>query len=337
MIGAIGPGTKLPSLGHIAYRELEAGLRHPGRGADRRRRGRAADRDLPGPLQIKAAVNGCRHAIVRRGRELPLMVQVTIETTGTMLVGTDILAAIAIIDALGVPVIGLNCATGPKEMAEHVRQLSQTWRGLISCLPNAGLPELRCGHTHYPSHRTSWPAGSSASLPRMASISSAAAAAPRPSTSPRSTPCCGGMAEDGFRPRPSPGSAAHALAGLPVLGRAAAPGERVPRHRRALQCQRLEAVPRAAGRRRLGRLRRHGSRAGARGQQRARRLHGLRRPRRGGRDDRRRRAPARPGRQPAGDRSTELPVLEAALASMAARPCSTRSTSRTARRRPPPA
>ena len=78
------------------------------------------------------------------------MVQVTIETTGTMLVGTDIAAATTIVDALGVPVMGLNCATGPKEMAEHVRHLSQSWRGLISCLPNAGLPELRCGHTHYP-------------------------------------------------------------------------------------------------------------------------------------------------------------------------------------------
>ena len=81
---------------------------------------------------------------------MPLMVQVTVETTGTLLVGTDIAAASIIVDALDVPVMGLNCATGPKEMAEHIRHLSQTWQGLISVQPNAGLPELRCGHTHYP-------------------------------------------------------------------------------------------------------------------------------------------------------------------------------------------
>ena len=82
-----------------------------------------------------------------RGR---LMVHVTVETTGTMLVGTDIAAATAIIDALDVDVLGLNCATGPQEMAEHLRYLSENWRGMISVLPNAGLPELVDGKTHYP-------------------------------------------------------------------------------------------------------------------------------------------------------------------------------------------
>ena len=150
VVGAIGPGTKLPSLGHIGYRELEAAFAVQAEGLIAGGSDVLLIETCQDPLQIKAAVNGCRHAFVRRGRELPLMVQVTIETTGTMLVGTDIAAATAIVDALGVPVMGLNCATGPKEMAEHVRHLSQTWRGLISCLPNAGLPELRCGHTHYP-------------------------------------------------------------------------------------------------------------------------------------------------------------------------------------------
>ena len=102
------------------------------------------------PLQAKAAVNGARAAFAAAGRELPLMVQVTIETTGAMLVGTDIAAAATIMGALDVPVLGLNCATGPKEMAEHIRHLGQSWPGLISVLPNAGLPELRCGHPHYP-------------------------------------------------------------------------------------------------------------------------------------------------------------------------------------------
>ena len=150
VIGAIGPGTKLPSLGHITYRELEGAFAVQAEGLIAGGSDALLIETCQDPLQIKAAVNGCRHAFVRRGRELPLMVQVTIETTGTMLVGTDIAAATTIVDALGVPVLGLNCATGPKEMAEHVRHLAQTWRGLISCLPNAGLPELRCGHTHYP-------------------------------------------------------------------------------------------------------------------------------------------------------------------------------------------
>ena len=150
VVGAIGPGTKLPSLGHIGYHELEVAFALQAEGLIAGGADVLLVETCQDPLQIKAAVNGSRHAFVRRGVELPLMVQVTIETTGTMLVGSDIAAATAIIDALGVQVMGLNCATGPKEMGEHVRHLSQTWRGLISCLPNAGLPELRCGHTHYP-------------------------------------------------------------------------------------------------------------------------------------------------------------------------------------------
>ncbi|MFO1073808.1 MAG: methionine synthase [Geminicoccaceae bacterium] len=150
VVGSIGPGTKLPSLGHIGYGELEASFAVQAEGLMLGGSDALLIETCQDPLQIKAAVNGCRHAFVRQGRELPLMVQVTIETTGTMLVGTDIAAATTIIDALGVQVMGLNCATGPKEMAEHVRHLAQSWRGLISCLPNAGLPELRCGHTHYP-------------------------------------------------------------------------------------------------------------------------------------------------------------------------------------------
>ena len=102
------------------------------------------------PLQAKAAVNGARRAMREAGRQLPLMVQVTIETTGTMLVGTDIGAAATIVGALDVPIIGLNCATGPQEMAEHVADLARGWPGPISVLPNAGLPELVDGQTRYP-------------------------------------------------------------------------------------------------------------------------------------------------------------------------------------------
>ena len=78
------------------------------------------------------------------------MAQVTVETTGTMLVGTDIGAAATIIHALDVPIMGLNCATGPQEMAGHIRWLAENWPGKISVLPNAGLPEMHQGHVHFP-------------------------------------------------------------------------------------------------------------------------------------------------------------------------------------------
>jgi 5-methyltetrahydrofolate--homocysteine methyltransferase len=101
-------------------------------------------------LQIKAAVNGAKIARLEAGKDIPIFVQVTVETTGTLLVGPDIAAAAAVINALDVPLMGLNCATGPQEMAEHVSWLAKNWPGLISVQPNAGLPELVDGHTHYP-------------------------------------------------------------------------------------------------------------------------------------------------------------------------------------------
>src|SRR5439155_1168926 len=88
------------------------------------------------PLQIKAAVNGAKRAREEAGKDIPIIVQVTVETTGTLLVGADIAAAATIIHALDVPVIGLNCATGPREMAEHVKWLGDNWPGYLSVLPN---------------------------------------------------------------------------------------------------------------------------------------------------------------------------------------------------------
>ena len=99
------------------------------------------------PLQIKAAVNAVKAARLRRAAGTPIFVQVTVETTGTLLVGADIAAAATVIQSLDVPLIGLNCATGPQEMSEHLRWLSANWPGLISVQPNAGLPELVDGHT----------------------------------------------------------------------------------------------------------------------------------------------------------------------------------------------
>ncbi len=150
VLGSIGPGTKLPTLGAIAYDALEAALAEQSRGLIAGRVDAILIETCQDTLQIKAAVNGAKLARAEAGADTPIFVQVTVETTGTLLVGPDIAAATTIIHALDVPLIGLNCATGPQEMAEHLRFLSQTWPGLLSVQPNAGLPELVDGHTHYP-------------------------------------------------------------------------------------------------------------------------------------------------------------------------------------------
>jgi 5-methyltetrahydrofolate--homocysteine methyltransferase len=150
VVGAIGPGTKLPSLGHIGYDALEKAFAVQAEGLLEGRADVILVETAQDPLQVKAAVNGARIAMKNKQRTLPMMVQVTVETTGTLLVGSDIAAAATIIDALGVEVIGLNCATGPQEMADHVRWLAQNWPRRISVLPNAGLPEMHQGHVHFP-------------------------------------------------------------------------------------------------------------------------------------------------------------------------------------------
>jgi 5-methyltetrahydrofolate--homocysteine methyltransferase len=150
VIGSIGPGTRLPSLGHIAYRPLEDALTEQSRGLIAGAVDAILIETCQDPLQIKAAVNGAKRARAEAKSEIPIFVQVTVETTGTLLVGADIAAAATIIHALDVPVVGLNCATGPQEMAEHVKWLGENWTGPISVQPNAGLPELIAGKTHYP-------------------------------------------------------------------------------------------------------------------------------------------------------------------------------------------
>ncbi len=150
VLGAIGPGTKLPSLGHApyavlrdAYQACSAGL--VAGGADALLVETAQDL-----LQAKAAVVGARRALTEAGADLPIIVQVTVETTGTMLVGSEIGAALTTLEALGVDAIGLNCATGPSEMSEHLRHLARHARVPISCMPNAGLPELTATGARYP-------------------------------------------------------------------------------------------------------------------------------------------------------------------------------------------
>ena len=150
VVGSVGPGTKLPSLGNIAYDPLEAGLAEQCRGLIAGGVDAILIETCQDTLQIKAAVNGAKIARRAAGKDTPIFVQVTVETTGTLLVGPDIAAAATVVQALDVPLMGLNCATGPQEMAEHVRWLATNWPGLISIQPNAGLPELVDGATHYP-------------------------------------------------------------------------------------------------------------------------------------------------------------------------------------------
>jgi len=147
--GSMGPGTKLPSLGHISFADLrdayevQAAALIEG-GVDLLLV--ETQYDL---LAAKAGIIACRRAMQKGGRELPIQVQVTMETTGRMLVGSEIGAALTALAALRPDVIGLNCATGPREMGEHLRYLSQHSPVPVSCLPNAGLPSVVDGKTHY--------------------------------------------------------------------------------------------------------------------------------------------------------------------------------------------
>ncbi len=147
--GSIGPGTKFASLGQIRFAELRDAYEVQALGL------------LEGGVDVllvetqfdllgaKAGIIGCRRAMAATGRDVPIQVQVTIELTGTMLPGTEIGAALAALDAMRPDVIGVNCATGPAEMSEHLRYLGQHSRVPISCLPNAGLPSVVEGQMHY--------------------------------------------------------------------------------------------------------------------------------------------------------------------------------------------
>ncbi len=151
VIGSIGPGTRLPSLRQIGYDELVCGYREQVRGLLDGGADVLLIETCQDILQAKAAIEAVRRAWDDCGRRTPLMVQVTMETTGTMLMGTDIAAVVTTLEAFAeVDVIGLNCATGPAEMSEHVRYLSRHCRRLISVLPNAGLPQVVDGEAHFP-------------------------------------------------------------------------------------------------------------------------------------------------------------------------------------------
>ncbi|REJ41417.1 MAG: methionine synthase [Microcystis flos-aquae DF17] len=147
--GSMGPGTKLPTLGHIdfdtlknAYVEQVEGL-YDG-GADLLLVETCQD-----VLQIKAALNAIEEVFQQKGQRLPLMVSVTMETMGTMLVGTEINAVVSILQPYKIDILGLNCATGPDLMKPHIKYLSENSPFIVSCIPNAGLPENVGGQAHY--------------------------------------------------------------------------------------------------------------------------------------------------------------------------------------------
>ncbi len=150
VLGSVGPGTKLPTLGHISYAELRDAFQ---RQVEAMLAGGIdavlieTSQDL---LQTKAATIGAKRARLATGLDVPIIVNVTVETTGTMLLGTEIGAALTSLEPLGIDLIGLNCATGPAEMSEHLRHLSRHAGIGLACMPNAGLPELTADGAHYP-------------------------------------------------------------------------------------------------------------------------------------------------------------------------------------------
>jgi 5-methyltetrahydrofolate--homocysteine methyltransferase len=150
VLGSLGPGTKLPSLGHTTYENLKVAYYTAAKGlADSGCDALLVEtsQDL---LQVKAALNGCRQAIGETDWDIVLIAQVTVETTGTMLLGSEIGAALNTLEPMGIDLIGLNCATGPTEMSEHLRYLSKNAKVAISVMPNAGLPVLGANGASYP-------------------------------------------------------------------------------------------------------------------------------------------------------------------------------------------
>jgi 5-methyltetrahydrofolate--homocysteine methyltransferase len=150
VLGSVGPGTKLPTLGHETFARLRDAYTECGRGLLAGGADALVVETCQDLLQVKAAVLGMKRAMTDEGRRVPLITQVTVETTGTMLLGSEIGAALTALEPLGIDLIGLNCATGPAEMSEHLRTLSKHARIPLSVMPNAGLPRLGPNGADYP-------------------------------------------------------------------------------------------------------------------------------------------------------------------------------------------
>ena len=150
VLGSVGPGTKLPSLGHAPYAQLRDAYQKQVEGLVSGGVDAVLVETAQDLLQAKSAIVGAKRAMSALGVHVPVLVSVTIETTGTMLMGSEIGAALTTLTALGVDAIGLNCATGPTEMSEHLRYLAKFSSLPIVVMPNAGLPELGPEGAHYP-------------------------------------------------------------------------------------------------------------------------------------------------------------------------------------------
>ncbi|MFB9687956.1 methionine synthase [Amycolatopsis plumensis] len=150
VLGSVGPGTKLPTLGHAPFTTLRDAYREEVRGLLAGGADAVIVETTQDILQTKASIIGAKRAMAAEGRHVPIIVSITVETTGTMLLGTEVGAALAALEPLGIDVIGLNCATGPAEMSEHLRQLAKHARVPLSVMPNAGLPELGPDGAVYP-------------------------------------------------------------------------------------------------------------------------------------------------------------------------------------------
>ncbi|NIY64323.1 methionine synthase [Streptomyces malaysiensis] len=150
VLGSMGPGTKLPTLGHAPYTTLRDAYQANAEGMIAGGADALLVETTQDLLQTKAAIIGARRALDATGANLPVICSVTVETTGTMLLGSEIGAALTALEPLGIDMIGLNCATGPAEMSEHLRHLARHSRIPLSCMPNAGLPVLGKDGAHYP-------------------------------------------------------------------------------------------------------------------------------------------------------------------------------------------
>ncbi len=147
--GSIGPTTKLPTLGHIDFDELKQSYKEQIYGLTDGGVDLLLIETCQDVLQIKSALLASKEVLNSKNIDIPIMVSITMETTGTMLVGSDIASALTILEPFNIDILGLNCATGPEQMKEHIKYLSENSPFAISCIPNAGLPENIGGVAHY--------------------------------------------------------------------------------------------------------------------------------------------------------------------------------------------
>ena len=147
--GSIGPGTKLPTLGHINYRDLKDAYREQVRGLYDGGSDLFIVETCQDLLQTKAALSAIFEFFEKEKVKIPVIAQVTIEVFGTMLNGTEIGAALTALEPFPIDVIGMNCGTGPKQMADSLKYLCENSPIPVSVLPNAGLPEVKDGAQHY--------------------------------------------------------------------------------------------------------------------------------------------------------------------------------------------